>query len=127
MSAAFARYLPQFTVDRPGDRLAGSEILFSPKAKESTIDVLVEAEERGRREGAATAKAEAEQARGEAEIAFERRMGQERGAGPSHRPMFSPRASRKGWLSSRRGSRPSPHGSSSLFWKPSFAIRLWLS
>ena len=78
MSAAFARYLPQFTVDRPGDRLAGNEILFSPKATESTLDVLVEAEERGRREGAAKAKAEAEQARGEAEIAFERRMGQER-------------------------------------------------
>ena len=78
MSAAFARYLPQFTVDRSGDRLASNEILFSPKATESTLDVLVEAEERGRREGAATAKAEAEQARGEAEIAFERRMGQER-------------------------------------------------
>jgi hypothetical protein len=78
MSAGFARYLPQFTVDRPGDLLAGNEILFSPKSTESTLDVLVEAEERGRREGAATAKAEAEQARGEAEIAFERRIGQER-------------------------------------------------
>src|SRR5439155_2902015 len=37
-----------------------------------------EAEERGRREALGVAKAEADHARAEAEVAFERRMGQER-------------------------------------------------
>src|SRR5262249_31651640 len=80
MSAAFARYLPQFTVNRPGDLLATGEIFLSPKSnvKESTRDIVAEAEERGRREGGALARAEAQQARAEAESAFERRMDDER-------------------------------------------------
>jgi len=80
MSTAFARYLPQFPATRPGDLLVGGEILFASKtkSKESVPDIVAEAEERGRRDGIATAKAEAEHARAEAEVAFERRMGHER-------------------------------------------------
>src|SRR5262249_8553493 len=47
-------------------------------AKESTLDIVAEAEERGRREGAAIARAEAQQARADAESGFERRMDEER-------------------------------------------------
>ncbi len=80
MSPAFARYLPQFPASRPGELVSGSEIFFSPgaKAKDNIPDIVAEAEERGRREGAAAAAAEAERARSEAEVAFERRMGHER-------------------------------------------------
>jgi hypothetical protein len=80
MSAAFARYLPQFPATRPGDLLVGHEILFSAQAKaqEPVRDIVAEAEERGRREALAGAKAEADHERAEAEVAFERRMGNER-------------------------------------------------
>lgn len=80
MSGAFARYLPQFPVSRPGDLVAGHEILFAPKTKpvERAPDIVAEAEERGRREAMEVAKAEAAHERAEAEVAFERRMGSER-------------------------------------------------
>src|SRR5438477_3652693 len=80
MSTAFARYLPHFPTTRQGDLLVGNEILFSPKttSQEPVRDVVAEAEERGRREALGVAKAEADHARAEAEVAFERRMGQER-------------------------------------------------
>src|SRR4051812_8017058 len=81
MSTAFARYLPQFPATRPGDLLAGSEILLfssKTKSKEPVPDIVAEAVERGRREATEAANAEADHARAEAEVAFERRMGQER-------------------------------------------------
>src|SRR5437868_1612296 len=81
MSTAFARYLPQFPATRPGDHLAGNDVLFfSPKtkSKEPVADIVAEAAERGRREAMEIAKAEADHARAEAEVAFERRMGLER-------------------------------------------------
>src|SRR6187200_1196548 len=81
MSTAFARYLPQFPATRPGDLLAGNEILFlatKAASPEPATDIVAEAKESGRREAVEAAKAEADHARAEAEVAFERRMGQER-------------------------------------------------
>jgi hypothetical protein len=80
-SSAFARYLPQFPVTRPGDLVAGNEILLfatATKSKEPVPDIVAEAEERGRREATEAAQAAADHARAEAEVGFERRMGQER-------------------------------------------------
>jgi len=80
MSAGFARYLPQFSVSRPGDPAGGNDIFFAANAKkkEGLRDVVAEAEERGRAEAKAAAAAEAERVRVESEAAFERRLAEQR-------------------------------------------------